>query len=87
MLFTPDIIVVADRGYNAIGRSANADAGVYFDTRMKNNALFEMVEEHAVPQNRNIVKDQIIRLTAQVPKTSVRLCCAGPHDPRDLGEA
>jgi hypothetical protein len=30
---------------------------------MKNNALFEVVEERTVPQNRNILKDQIIRLT------------------------
>jgi len=30
---------------------------------MKDNALFEVVEERPVPQNRNIVRDQTIRLT------------------------
>ena len=30
---------------------------------MKDNALYEVVEEHAVPQNLNILRDQTIRLT------------------------
>ena len=64
MHFAPDTIVVDDRGYNDYRLFAKwTDASVYFVTRMKDNALFEMVEEHAVPQNRNIVKDQTIRLT------------------------
>jgi hypothetical protein len=37
--------------------------GVYFVTRMKDNALFEVVEERDMPKNRNIIKDQVIRLT------------------------
>jgi len=36
---------------------------VYFVTRMKDNAQFEVVEEHTTPQHRNILKDQTIRLT------------------------
>jgi hypothetical protein len=64
MHVAPDTIVVDDRGYHDDRLFAKwTDAGVYFVTRMKDNALFEMVEEHAVPQNRNIVKDQTIRLT------------------------
>ena len=64
MHFAPDTIVVDDRGYNDYRLFAKwTDAGVYFVTRMKDNALFEVVEEHAVPQNRNILKDQTIRLT------------------------
>lgn len=59
----PDTIVMDDRGYNDDRLFAQwTDAGVYFVTRMKGSALFEMVEEHAVSQNRNIVKDQTIRL-------------------------
>lgn len=62
--FTPNTIVVDDRGYNDYRLFAKwTDVGVYFVTRMKDNALFEVVEEHAVPQNRHIVKDQTIRLT------------------------
>jgi IS4 transposase len=64
MHFTPGTIVVDDRGYNDCRLFAKwTDAGVYFVTRMKDNALFEGVEEHAVPQHRNILKDQTIRLT------------------------
>jgi len=64
MHFAPGTIVVDDRGYNDYRLFAKwADAGVYFVTRMKDNALFEVVEERTVPQNRHILKDQTIRLT------------------------
>jgi hypothetical protein len=64
MHFAPDTIVVDDRGYNDYRLFAKwTDDGVYFVTRMKDNTLFEVVEEHVVPQNRNILKDQTIRLT------------------------
>jgi hypothetical protein len=64
MHFAPGTIVVDDRGYNDYRLFAYWTAsGVFFVTRMKNNALFEVVEERAVPQNRNILKDQIVRLT------------------------
>lgn len=62
--FAPGTIVVDDRGYNDYRLFANwTESGVYFVTRMKDNALFDVVEEREPPQNRNIVKDQIIRLT------------------------
>lgn len=64
MHFAPGTIVVDDRGYNDYRLFAKwTDAGVYFVTRMKDNALFEVVEEREVPMKRNIVKDQIIRLS------------------------
>ena len=64
MPFTPDTIVVDDRGSNDDRLFAKwTEAGVSFVTRMKDNARFEIVEEQAVPQNRHIVKDQTIRLT------------------------
>ena len=62
--FDPGTIVVYDRGYNdylLFGRWT--DQGIYFVTRMKDNAVFEVVEEKPIPQNRNILKDQVIRLT------------------------
>jgi len=40
------------------------DSSMFFVTRMKDNALFEVVEEREPPQNRNILKDQTIRLTS-----------------------
>ncbi len=64
MHFTSGTIVVDDRGYNDYRLFAKwTEAGVYFVTRMKDNTLFEVVEEHEVPQHRNIIKDQTIRLT------------------------
>ena len=62
--FPAGTVVVDDRGYNDYRLFAHwTDSGVFFVTRMKDNALYEVVEEHAVPQNRNILRDQTIRLT------------------------
>lgn len=62
--FAPGTIVVDDRGYNDYRLFAKwTDAQIYFVTRMKDNALFEVIEEREPPQNRNILKDQTIRLT------------------------
>ena len=62
--FEPGTIVVDDRGYNDYGLFGKWTAqGVFFVTRMKDNALYEVVETREVPQNRNILGDQIIRLT------------------------
>ena len=62
--FDPGAIVVDDRGYNdyaLLGRWTSQ--GVYFVTRMKDNALYDVVGEGKVPQNRHILKDQMIELT------------------------
>jgi hypothetical protein len=62
--FPAGTIVVDDRGYNDYRLFAYwTDSGVFFVTRMKDNAQYEVVEERPVPQNRNILKDQSIRLT------------------------
>jgi hypothetical protein len=61
--FELDTIVVDDRGYNdyeLFGRWTTQ--GVYFVTRMKENAVFEVIKENKVPQNRHILKDEIIEL-------------------------
>jgi hypothetical protein len=56
-------IIVLDRGYTDYDLFADwCDAGVWFVTRLKRNADYEVVEEQAVPQNRNILKDEIIWL-------------------------
>ena len=60
----PGSIVAIDRGYidyALFGRWSMA--GVFFVTRLKDNAAFEVVEECQIPQNRNIRADQLIRLT------------------------
>jgi len=59
--FDPGTIVVDDRGYNDYALFGKWTAQeVYFVTRMKENALYEVVGEKNVPQNRNIIKDELI---------------------------
>jgi hypothetical protein len=57
-------IVVMDRGYNdyALFGTWTAEE-IYFVTRLKEDAAFEVVEQCAIPQNRNILSDQLIRFT------------------------
>jgi hypothetical protein len=57
-------IVAIDRGYNDYALFAQWTAEeIYFVTRLKDNAAFEVVEECALPANRNILSDQLIRFT------------------------
>ncbi len=64
MVFSPGTMVVDDRAYNDYRLFAQwISQGVYFVTKMKDNALFEVIGERAIPQNRNIRKDQLIQLT------------------------
>jgi len=62
--FAPGTIVVDDRGYNDYRLFGTwTSNGVYFVTRMKDNALYKVAETKVIPQNRNILKDEIILLT------------------------
>lgn len=62
--FDPGTIVVDDRGYNDYRLFAKwSRQGVYFVTRMKDNAQYGVIKQKQVPQNRNILKDQAIILT------------------------
>ena len=59
--FDPGTIVVDDRGYNDYALFGKwTFQGVYFVTRMKENALYEVVGEKNVPKNRNILRDELI---------------------------
>ena len=61
--FERDTIVVDDRGYNDYSLFGRwTETGVYFVTRLKDNAVYEAVGEREVPQNRNILKDEMIEL-------------------------
>ena len=82
--FDPDTIVVDDRGYNdyeLFGRWTFQ--GVYFVTRMKDNALYRVVSQKEVPQNRHILKDEIIELSGlkAFPKCPYRLRRIEFYDP------
>ena len=62
--FNPGSIVAMDRAYNDYQLfAAWTERDVSFVTRMKDNALYEVVERRRVPLNRNILFDDIIRLT------------------------
>lgn len=69
ILFPPGTIVVDDRAYNdyrLFGRWTSQK--VYFVTKLKENAQYEVVGEAKPPQNRNILKDQIIEFTDPISR-------------------
>jgi Domain of unknown function (DUF4372)/Transposase DDE domain len=60
----PGSIVVFDRAYNDYCQFGQwTEAGVFFVTRLKENAHFEVIEERPLPGNPNLLSDQIIQLT------------------------
>ncbi len=62
--FDSGTIVVDDRGYNDYHLFAKwTSEGVFFVTRMKDNALYIVIEEREVPRNRSMLKDEIILFT------------------------
>ena len=66
-------IVAMDRAYNDYRQFARwTDAGVYFVTRMKDNAVYAVVDERDVPVHRNIHSDAIILLTG--PQAQSNIC-------------
>jgi hypothetical protein len=61
--FAPGTILADDRGYNDYELFGRWTAqGVFFVTRLKANTVYEVVGEKPVPQNRNILKDELIEL-------------------------
>ena len=57
-------ILAVDMGYTDYALFARwTNEGVFFVTRQKGNAAYRVVEEHKVPHNRNVLKDQIIEFT------------------------
>src|ERR1019366_9024219 len=59
--FAPGTILAIDRGYNDYEwfRELTQEE-VHFVTRMKENAVYQVQEELEIPQNSNVVRDQII---------------------------
>ena len=57
----PGSIVTMDRGYNDYKLFAYwTENGIYFVTRLKDNADYMVVENRVPPRNRNILADQLI---------------------------
>jgi len=70
----PGSIVAIDRGYTdyaLFGRWTRA--GIYFVTRLKDNAAYDVVAECEIPAQRDILADQLIRLTG----AQAQIACPG----------
>jgi hypothetical protein len=64
-------IVAVDRGYYDFELFAQwTNSGVFFVTRLKGNATYEVVENRPLPQRGSVLADQLIRFTG--PKTSLK---------------
>jgi hypothetical protein len=64
--FERGTVVVMDRGYIDYEWFVQlTHQGVYFVTRLKDNASFEVVENRPVPPGTNVVKDQIVFFHSQ----------------------
>jgi Transposase DDE domain/Domain of unknown function (DUF4372) len=73
----PGTIVVMDRGYVDyawFGRLTTD--GVFFVTRLKDNACYRVIEPRRVPERSQIQRDEVIRLTGAAAETKC------PHDLR-----
>jgi Transposase DDE domain/Domain of unknown function (DUF4372) len=61
----PGSIVAMDRGYNDYALFGQwTERKIYFVTRLKDNAAYEVLDDGPVPANRNIKFDQLIQFTA-----------------------
>jgi len=75
----PGAIVAMDKAFTDYRLFAHwTQSGVYFVTRMKNNAIYEVVEDRPLPAGGRILADQVIRLTG----TGAAQKC--PHDLRRI---
>ena len=59
--FAAGTVVVFDRGYNDYNWYADLTRqGVFFVTRLKDRADYEVLEDRPLPKNRRVVRDQVI---------------------------
>lgn len=60
--FPAESIIVFDRGYNDYEQfSYWCEQNIWFVTRLKSNAVYDVVNENSIPKNSNILKDEIIQ--------------------------
>jgi hypothetical protein len=61
MKFAPGTVLVIDRGYNDYDWFGELTReGVFFVTRMKDNAVYGVVEERKVPEKGNVLSDNVV---------------------------
>ena len=62
--FAPGSIIAMDRGYNDYSLFDYwTTNGIYFVTRLKENAVYEVFQVLDPPKNRNIISDELIKLS------------------------
>jgi hypothetical protein len=72
--FAPGTILVFDRGYvDYQWYQQLTDDGVFFVTRLRHDAHYRVLEQHPVPKNRHILKDEIISLGSHHYRQQARL--------------
>lgn len=75
--FDPGTIVVMDRGYVDYAWFGRLTVeGVFFVTRLKDNALYRVIERRRPPERSPVQRDEVIRLTGVAAETKC------PHDLR-----
>ena len=66
MAFAPGTMLVFDRGYTDYDWWLSLTRGkVHFVTRMKDDASYGVMEQREVPDNGDIIRDEVILLTSQ----------------------
>ncbi len=66
MMFEPDTMLVFDRGYTDYGWWLKLTRQkVKFVTRLKDSAEYGVMEQRPVPENSNILRDEVILLVSQ----------------------
>lgn len=79
LTFAPGTILVIDRGYvDYAWFAALTRQGVFFVTRLKDNAVYTVVGTRAVPEHRGIVSDELIAL-ANCPSPLRRVLVFDPE--------
>ncbi len=69
----PGSIVAVDRGYNHFRLFARwIDRGVFFVTRPMHHMVYQVVQSRPLPQNSNILCDQIIRFSSKLARQTFK---------------
>ena len=69
MKFAPGTVLVVDRAYNDYDWFAElTDEGVFFVTRMKGDAVYDVVEKRGVPDKSHVLSDEVIFFVSMAVK-------------------
>jgi hypothetical protein len=86
----PGSIVTMDRGYNDYKLFASwTEEGVFFVTRMKNNADFTVIGENTIPATGNVLRDQLVQFNGfyaqkKCPHILRRVVVWDPENEREI---